>query len=41
MLDTISVLGMIPPYRQMFYMYKDILVDDAQALMAANLVKMI
>jgi hypothetical protein len=29
---------MIPPYRQTFYMYKDILVDEAQELMAKNLV---
>jgi hypothetical protein len=32
--------GMIPPYRQTFYMYKDILIDEAQALMAANLVNL-
>jgi hypothetical protein len=32
------VSGMIPPYRQTFYMYKDILVDEAQELMAKNLV---
>lgn len=29
--------GLVPPYRQMFYMYKHIQVEEAQTLMAASL----